>query len=55
MIMAVLSNNPAIVKTVRESNSYIIVIEGPNYGFKLKINKGTYMIGRCATTEEALQ
>jgi len=33
----------------------IIVTQGPDYGFKLKINKGTYMIGRCATTEEALQ
>ena len=33
----------------------IIITQGPDYGFKLKINKGTYMIGRCATTEEAQQ
>jgi hypothetical protein len=31
----------------------IILAEGPRYGFKLKLNKGTYLIGRCATEDEA--
>jgi hypothetical protein len=32
-----------------------LTTEGPKYGFNIKPNKGSYMVGKCASTEEAEQ